>query len=286
MAKKETLEIEALSLDTAEITFNVVGETPLIPHRFASKAWKELLLPSRRKNAAEKVMTLKHDPLKEYQECFYVNRDKSAPTMFHLPTGMFHQALGRAAIDIPGVAKSETLRLVSVVTPTVFLYGVPMLGMDMVRQAGMTRAPDVRTRPYFNEWALSLTFRFVRGLITERQIAHLFGAAGLIVGVADWRGEKGGSYGRFRLVEENDPDFLRIREMGGRAAQEEAFVHPAFYDDQAQDLFGWFSDEAAIREKELSSGKVSASDFGDDDEADEVPAAPKKRGRPRLAAAE
>ena len=78
MAKKETLEIESLPLDTAEITFNVVGETPLIPYRFASKAWKELLLPSRRKNAAEKVMTLKHYPLKEYRECFYVNRDKSA----------------------------------------------------------------------------------------------------------------------------------------------------------------------------------------------------------------
>lgn len=246
--KPEISEVEILNIVTREVTFYIVGTTPMIMHRFDQKAWRELLLPAKKKNSAEKETTLKHDPIAEYRGAIYRCRDPKAPTAVHVPCGMFHKAIGQAAIDMPGAARAQILRLTSVVTPTIHLYGLPTLGVDMVRE-GMSKTPNVRIRPYFREWACEISFRFVSDLIQERQIAALLGAAGHIVGVGDWRGEKGGSFGRFRIADAKDPDYLRIVKHQGRVAQEDAIEHPQFYSDEAEELIGWFFEETERREK-------------------------------------
>lgn len=247
--KVETAELEVMEIHTRQVTFNIVGISPMIMHRFDQKAWRELLLPSQQKNRAEKAMTLKHDPVAEFRGALYRSRNANAPTAIHVPSGSFHNALGQAAIDIPGAAKSEIKRLTTVVDETVHLYGLPLLGCHMVRNSGINGAPDVRTRPIFREWACSITLRFIADLVKEKQLAALMGAAGHIVGVGDWRGQKGGPFGRFRLCGENDPEFLRITEHQGREAQLEAIEHPHFFDDDSEELLTWFFEEVERREK-------------------------------------
>ncbi len=44
--------IKAIHFDTIDI--RILGTSPLIMHRFSRKAWQELLLPSGRKNEAER----------------------------------------------------------------------------------------------------------------------------------------------------------------------------------------------------------------------------------------
>lgn len=248
MVKKVKSDIEVMELHTRRLTFCLVGETPLIMNRFSEKARQEMLLPAPKKNRAEKASSLKHDPIAEFRGGLYLSRDTNAPTSIHFPTNAFHKAVGQAAIDIPGQAKSVMLRLTSVTTDTVHLFGLPALFCRMVRSGGMSAVPDIRTRPIFPEWACTLEFQIVSNLVQERQVANLLAAAGTIVGMGDWRPQKGGSYGRFRLATPDDPDFKRITEGQGREAQLQEIENPQFYDDETQELLEWFFKEAGRRE--------------------------------------
>jgi hypothetical protein len=248
MVKKVETDVEVMELHTRRLTFCLVGETPLIMNRFSEKARQEMLLPAPKKNRAEKATSLKHDPIAEFRGGLYLCRDENAPTAIHFPTNAFHKAVGQAAIDIPGQAKSVMLRLTSVTTDTVHLYGLPSLFCRMVRSGGMSAVPDIRTRPIFSEWACTLEFQIVSNLVKESQVANLLAAAGTIVGMGDWRPQKGGSYGRFRLATPDDKDFKRIVEGQGRAAQLHEIEAPQFHDDETEELLSWFFQEAGRRE--------------------------------------
>lgn len=259
MAKPKTESvIEINEIEMATIGFNVVFQTPLIMNRFNQKAWQELLFPSGQRNRADMEQSLKHDPVAEFRGAVYRNRDTNAPTLIHIPNGAFHGALAQAAVDIPGAARAKIERLTRITDVNINLYGVPKLFMAMVRNSDMNHTPDVRTRPIFPEAACTVTVSYVKQVLTERTIGNLFGAAGIIVGIGDWRGQKGGPYGSFRLCDSTDKEFKRIVRTGGRAAQEAAMANPAPYDDDSAELMDWFNAEIVRRERHLPSNPLSA----------------------------
>jgi hypothetical protein len=257
--KTDTSEVEVLEIQTRRVEFCLLGQTPLLMNRFSEKARREMMLPALKKNRAEKSSSLKHDPVAEYRAAAYRNRDPNSDAFFHMPTGAFHKAIGQAAIDIPGQAKSVMLRLTSIASVNVDLFGIPQLHISMVRSGGMASVPDMRTRPCFREWACSVQFDLISNLVSERQITALIAAAGMICGVGDWRPQKGGSNGKFALVSPDDKDFQRIVNMQGRNSQIEAFENPGFFDEESQELFEWFSGEADRRE--LPYTKMGQSEF-------------------------
>lgn len=256
-AKETIIEVEPIKMETMRVC--IVGTTPMIMHRFSKKAREELLFPKGRANSAEKAEKLKHDPVSEFRESIYMNRDTKRPSAVHIPDGTFQKALASAALDLPGASKAQILRLVSV-QRQIDMFGVPTLGMDMVRSSGMDRTPDVRTRAYFAEWACRLEIDYVSSLLKQNQIVNLLAAAGMIVGVGDWRPQKGGSFGKFSIVSENHSEFQRIVKTGGRVAQLEAINNPVTYDAEAEELLTWFHAEAEKREKNVPSATVSDKD--------------------------
>lgn len=258
---KET-QIEIAPIQMGRLVCHVVGDTPMIMHRFSKKAREQLLFPKGRANAAEKAENLKHDPLTEYRECIYRNRSDSEPTAVHLPADAFSKAIAAAALDLPGASKSQILRLVSISSTQINVFGVPRMTMDMVRSSDMAKTPDVRTRAIFPEWATSIEVQFVSTLLKEGQIVNLLAAAGMIVGIGDWRPQKGGAYGKFRIVSEDDPDFLRIKKEGGRAAQLAAYEEPVAFNADTEELFTWFKAEAEKREKAVPSAKAATAAKG------------------------
>lgn len=258
--KKSEAAIEIQEINMGRIHVNLLGTTALIMHRFASKAWHELLLPSPKKNAAEKAESLKHDPVGEFREALYMNRSQSEPALFHYPSNAFGKALAAAAIDIPGATKSQMSRLTSITSTQINFYGLPELFMAMVRSSDMARTPDVRTRPIFPEWACTIEIQFVSSLIKEKQVVNLLAAAGIIVGLGDWRPQKGGPFGQFKLVEDSDEDFQRIVQAQGRAAQLEAMANPRVHDADSEELLAWFKAEVDRREKIVPSDDFSTDD--------------------------
>ena len=239
--------VEILAISTSKVEFAIVGRTPLVLNRMSEKARHELLLP-KKKSAAEKQSTLKHDPLQEYVASAYRSQDDDAPTrLLHLATA-FKSAMKSAAIDMPGAAKAQIGRLTWVEGNYVSIYGVPKLLISVVRNSDMNKTPDIRSRAIVPEWACRISIEFVRPLLREKDVINLLAASGIIRGVGDWRPEKGsGTYGQFELVSANDPRFMKILKEGGRKAQDEALKNPECYDTESAEMLAWFTDEATRR---------------------------------------
>jgi hypothetical protein len=263
MAVKEKVTIiDVDPIKMGHVVACLVGEgAGMIMHRFAWKAWQELLFPAPPKSRVDRAETLKHNPLIEYRECFYKNRDLDTPTMFHIPDGTFGKAIAAAAYDMPGPqSKAEISRLARTIGQ-INLYGIPCLRMDMVRQGGISRTPDVRSRAHFSEWACKIDIQFLANTLTEKSIGNLLVAAGIITGVGDWRPQKGGSCGTFRVVDEDDEDYQRIVNTQGRGPQQAAYEKPTFLDDDAEQLYTWFYEELERRGRDDEVSEVQLSEI-------------------------
>jgi hypothetical protein len=232
-----------------EVRFNIMGISPMIMHRFSQKAWRELFFPSVRENRAGLEQKLKHDPMAEYRGALYVNRDSKAPTLFHIPNGSVHSAMCSAALDMAGPAKAQMERLTQVIDINIHLYGVPQIFCAMVRNTDIRKTPDVRTRPIFPQWGAQVTISYMKTALTERSVAHLMSAAGQLRGIGDWRPEKGGPYGRFHCVDDKNKEWQSLLKLQGRKAQQVAFDHPAYFDDDTRELLEWFPQ--AVRQREM-----------------------------------
>jgi hypothetical protein len=226
----------------------LVGTSGFVNNRMSQKAERELLFPHGRKTAAERALSLKHVPLDEYRASPYTFKDPKQPTLLaHLATA-FKSALRNAALDVPGMKKSQIGRLTYVVGDLVGIYGVPQLYMSVVRSADMNHTPDIRTRAICPEWACRVRINFAQQLIRAQAVANLLATAGITNGVGDGRPEKGAlSFGRFRIADPDDAEFKRIVKEGGRKAQLEAMERPVCYDDETTELLGWFTEELSKR---------------------------------------
>lgn len=245
--KKTDDRIDVISIRKEHVTFCVIGKTPLINHRLSEKARMELLLPAKRKNVAERQSTAKHDPIAEFRSSPYTLTE--GPTLLALLGTAFKGALKSVALDMPGATKAQLGRLTAIEENRVPVYGVPKLHMTPVRNSGMNRTPDIRTRAIVENWAAYVTVSYAVPMLDMRTVSMLFSAAGEIVGVGDWRPEKGsGNFGTFEVVDDDDERFLEIIKTGGREAQEAAMLRAEPYDAESEELLAWFLEEADRRE--------------------------------------
>lgn len=253
MAKKQTEKkeesVDVLQVREGVIEAYIVGTRPLLCNRLSEKTKHELLLPPKKKNAVEKQTTLKHRPIEEFRASPHRIDRSDAPTYIGIPAASFKRAMMTAALDLPGTKKAQIGRLTWVLGDYVPVFGVPHIHMSPVRSADMNRTPDIRTRAILPEWACKISIRYVEPLMQAQAVVRLLQAAGLYIGVGDWRNEKGsGTFGSFRLVEPNDDDFARIAVAGGRKAQLVAMDRPSPFDDESAELLSWFDGEVNRRQ--------------------------------------
>lgn len=241
--------IEIIEVNQGRAEFCILGTTPLVLNRMSEKAKHELLMPRGRKTVVERATTLKHQPLEEYRASAHRLSDEAAPTYLAILATAFKGAMKTAALDLPGARKAQIGRLVYVESDYVGIYGVPQLFMAIVRSADMNKTPDVRTRAILPRWACRLVVQFVQPLMRAQAVANLLAAAGFTAGVGDGRPEKGAmSYGQFKIVAADDPEFLDVIRSGNRAAQQAAIVAPTCYDDETTELLEWFDVELGRRQ--------------------------------------
>jgi hypothetical protein len=244
---EQPVEIKIPQIASKTIPFWIIGRTPLIMNRMASKAKRQLLMPSPRMNAADKAANLKHDPLAEYRDAAYRHFREDAPTRLQMPANAFKKALSDAAIDIPGAAKAQIGRLSQVVGVNVAIYGAPKILASVVRNSDIRHTPDIRFRPIIERWCAVVDVSYVTPLVNMHSVAALVSAAGMIRGIGDWRVEKGSAdYGQWQIVNEGDKEWQAIAEMG-TAAQDAALENPEYYDDETQELIEWYNQEILRR---------------------------------------
>jgi hypothetical protein len=249
----EAIEVEPLRVGS--LTVWLKGRTPLICNRMAGKAMRELLFPKGRKTTAEKQQLLKHDPVSEWRNSMTLRMrtltmrtGNDGPTRLLFPAPAVKGAMCTAALETKGTNKTQIGRLVWVKDYSLDLYGVPKLFMAVVRSADMNRTPDVRTRAMLEEWCLPVTIQYVKPQMSEKAIMQLLSNGGIIVGIGDFRQEKGkGNFGQFEVVTE--ADCKSIIASGGRKQQDAAIKNPACVDEESEELLGWFQAEVENRGK-------------------------------------
>src|SRR5574343_599810 len=83
MAAKKDSSIQIIEINTQVAEVCIVGTTPMVQNCMSQKAKMQLLLPPKRKTAADKATTLKHNPLREFRDS--IHKCSSGPTRIGVP---------------------------------------------------------------------------------------------------------------------------------------------------------------------------------------------------------
>jgi hypothetical protein len=245
--RKQETTIEIPMLEREVLELYLVGTTPLIFNRMSEKARRELILPRGRKTSADRKQELKHDPLEEYRASVYVAPEE-AETYLALPSPAVKDAMAKAAVDVPGATMAATQRLLRVHGYRIPVWGVPQMFIAGVRLQDRNRTPDIRTRAIVPRWASRVEVSYVRPLLNQRAVVNLLSAAGEIIGIGDFRQEKGhGDFGLFRVAGPDDPEFLEIVRSGGKDEQIRALKDPEPYDTETAEDYAWYVQERERR---------------------------------------
>jgi hypothetical protein len=222
--RKTKVEIRPMELETVELT--IVGTTPLIVHAWAEKAKKEIL-----DKQQKKATKSKHEvkiPLNDVMNaCFWLTEkpengetDEEAESNFIAAI----EAGARFGFPVTGVkqsiimgAKRGGLDVVATeLRGSFFLEGAtdasttdlaeiisdpPTVREDMVKVGGMSKSADIRYRPQFDNWKIPLRMTFNRcGKYSLEQLLACVNTGGFVCGIGEWRPERDGQNGMYRLL--------------------------------------------------------------------------------------
>lgn len=235
-ATKKTEIIDIKPLHLMEVPIKIIGDTPLVVHKWSFKALMEMLGDSKLKkkiprNPAAEVaaslywMDADKDPfpalpftmidggIKMYEELLekytaYTEEDfirDAQGARFGFPA----TAIKKAAISTVfrnGMSKDKVS-----LQGTFFLVGegenqlveiksdsIPSVRQDYVR-VGMGSA-DIRYRPQFENWSIEVVARYnANSTIKIQDVFNMINLGGQLNGIGEWRTEKGGTLGSFHV---------------------------------------------------------------------------------------
>lgn len=247
MPKETSVEIHVPELRRGVVRLRIIGQTPMFQNRMAAKAKQQLLVGGRKKTAADKA-SIKHHPIAEFRDS--LERTREGPTALGLRVVAMKAAMCTAALETAGITKTSAQRLLFMPGELAALYGTPQLRMDVVRSADINRTPDVRTRAFLPKWGAEIEIHHVLPQLPVSSVVTLACNAGVLVGIGDFRQEKGkGAFGSFRVVSADTPDaeWDDLVANHGRAAQLAAIESPQFADDDTAELMEYFYAEETRR---------------------------------------
>ena len=160
--------------------------------------------------------------------------------------------MATAALETGGITKTSVQRLIFLPESHIQIWGKPFLKMDIVRSADMNKTPDVRTRAYLPQWCAEVTVKYVVPTLSAHSIVSLLSNAGTIVGIGDFRQEKGrGSYGTFAVSGAEDMgDYQEIWDeitKEDREVQKLSMEQPICADEQTAELMQYLQEERLRR---------------------------------------
>lgn len=202
-------QIVISKLDSATMTIPILGTSPLIMHNWSEKAKRQMLdnMQGRKSPKAPK------DPEAEYEAAFY----RTTAGGYGFPVLAFKAATVEASRQygksVTKVGLRQTLFFTGeyskVAGQALFdITGEPHMREDVVR-VGMS-GTDLRYRPEFPEWTTVLTVTYIKSALTQESVLSLVDAGGVTVGVGEWRPEKDGDFGTYRVDPTRDVTVVNL----------------------------------------------------------------------------
>lgn len=199
-----TIELPQLETQTVHIT--IVGDSPLIMHKWSDKA--KSMMRDKQQKKATKGREAKN-PEQEFHDSIHFMPDGKPG----FPAIGFKAAAVTActsAGSITKVAARQAFHINGTLVPV--LGSKPVMREDMVR-VGMGVA-DMRYRAEFWPWYAPLEITYNLRALSLEQIMNLLNIAGFGVGVGEWRPERDGQFGRFHCGTDEELERLGVATMG------------------------------------------------------------------------
>ena len=204
----ENVSIPAINIQYA--TISIVGDSPLIVHKWSEKAKKEIL-DKQMKKAKSKGHDAK-DPVRDFIDSLYwldgepeeKTEEGFAKAIQNGARFGFPSVAFKASAVAAGYRSGVTKNLVSMYGAFhidgefVEINGTPEMREDMVR-VGMGVA-DIRYRGEFKEWNATFQVKYNASAISLEQLVNLFNLGGFACGLGEWRPEKGGAFGMYHIL--------------------------------------------------------------------------------------
>jgi len=202
-------EITVPAIDIQTVTLKVVGDTPLIMHKWSEKAKREILDKQTKKaktkgydvrnpvgDFIDSMYWLSCEPTEKTEEAF--EEAIQAGARFGFPSVAFKESAVAAGYR-SGVTKDKvsTYAAFHINGEFIEIHGTPEMREDMVR-VGMGAA-DLRYRGEFKKWYAIFDVRYNASAISVEQVVNLFNLGGFACGLGEWRAEKGGTFGMYHV---------------------------------------------------------------------------------------
>ena len=189
------IKIDKIGAETIRVP--ILGTAPLIVHRFSEKAKRQMLDATQ----GRKTPKMAKDPEAEYLACFYRFTDGGSG----FPVIAFKAATVSAARFYGKEVSMVGLR------QQIFFCGE--LGVDGQMLARIEGEPamredvtrvgnggaDLRYRPEYRQWSTTIEVTYVSSMLTRGSVLSLIDAGGMGVGVGEWRPERKGDFGTYRI---------------------------------------------------------------------------------------
>lgn len=198
-------EIQLEKIDAETIRVPLIGTSPLIVHKFSEKAKRQMLDNMQGRKTPKEAK----NPEAEYEAAFYRLKDGG----YGFPVIAFKAATIGGARFYQGVTMTALRQ---------FMFFRGEIGDD---GRGMTRivgtphmredtvtvgrgGHDLRYRPELPEWTASIDVTYVTSMLTRSSVLSLIDAGGMGVGVGEWRPEKGGDFGTYRIDDQREVEVI------------------------------------------------------------------------------
>jgi hypothetical protein len=189
----------------------LIGDTPLITHAWSHKAKLEML---QKQVKAPKSGKEARDPQADFVSSLYeigdgvygfpamgvkncilsaAHKDKGIPRSVVQSALWIDSTMARTLSATPGAICD---------LPLLRIYGSqPEMREDMVRVgSGLNKTASLAYRGQFTTWAFRLSGRFNASVLNEEALSFLIIEAGASYGLGEWRPERRGPFGTFRLA--------------------------------------------------------------------------------------
>lgn len=209
----------------------IVGTTPLIVHAWSEKAKKEML--AKQVKATKPGRDLR-DPQQDFVDSLYeIGVDKkTGRNMYGFPAMGLKNAILSVSHKDKGVARTSVMQSLWIDAPIVQtrpalegavcdmpiipIHGsAPEMREDMVKiGAGLQKTANLAYRGQFKTWAMRLDLRFNQTTLTPEALAFLIEESGISIGIGEWRNERRGVFGSYRIASAEEEDAWKSYAFG------------------------------------------------------------------------
>jgi len=191
-----TITLQPIQRKTMNV--RIVGDSPLICHRFDEKSRRQILDKQEKKAKQAKAAKVPEDDFNAAR--YIVDHEHDG-----FPAAGVKKAIANAFRFADGMKKVEINGALHV-QPGIEL--IPITCREMVMREDTVKismgTTDIRFRPEYRDWSMDFDIVFNGRAISPEQIVNLVNIAGFGIGIGEWRPERSGQFGMFHVAADGE----------------------------------------------------------------------------------